>query len=359
MNPLHTPAHQLTGQELANGWKVTGRANPPDGLSKGKNSVCYFVLSDKGDKAFLKAFDYHSHLIKTDAADSIYEVTREYRYERNLLQLCLNEELSHIARIIDHGGVHLEENNPLSLVQYLILEQADNDIRSFVGHQEESKLSWTLNMMHQVTVAAQQLHSINIAHQDIKPANVLVFKSIMAKLGDLGRSTQFNNPSPYDHLFVAGDRGYSPPELLYHKHGELPYDWKTRRLGCDFYMLGNLIHFMSAGTTVNAMLFEKLDRKLWPNRWTSSYDEVFPFVQACFMQCIGELKMTIHPAIASDIASVVKQLCNPRPEERGLPMNQGFSQFSLRRFVSKLNLLHKRNELAPWSNDPISQEVLP
>ena len=344
MSSPQTPAHRLIGQELRNGWKVTGRANPPDGLSKGRNSVCYFVLSDRGEKAFLKAFDYHTHLmVPEDAADSLYEATREYRYERKLLQLCDKEELSHIARIIDHGGFRLEKNDPFSLVQYLIIERADNDIRSFVGHQKESKLSWTLNMMHQVTVAAQQLHSINIAHQDIKPANVLIFDNVMAKLGDLGRSTQLDNPSPYDHYIVAGDKRYSPPELLYHKYGELPYDWNTRRLGCDFYMLGNLIHFMSAGTTVNAMLFEKLDRNFWPDRWASSYDGVFPFVQACFLDCIGELKMTTHPAIASEIANVVKQLCNPRPEERGLPMNQGFSQFSLRRFVSKLNLLHKRN----------------
>jgi len=178
------------------------------------------------------------------------------------------------------------------------------------------------------------------------------------KLGDLGSSTQYKNPSQSDHYIMAGDPEYSPPELRYHKHGDLPYGWTMRRIGCDFYMLGSVIHYLSTGTTLNPMLFEKLDQNLWPDQWAGSYEEVFPFVQASFLQCIVELRRTVHPAISSDIASVVMQLCNPRPEERGLPMNHGYNQFSLRRFVSKFNLLCRRNELEPWNNEPISQEVL-
>lgn len=349
-----TPAYQLTGRILPNGWKVNERVRQPAGISSGKNSVCYYVTSNGGEKAFLKAFDYLSHMQYASAVDSIYEATRNYRYERGLLQTCLNEELSLIAKIVDHGGIHLGEDDRSSLVQYLIIERADCDVRPFVGHVQNSRMSRILSMMHQATVATQQLHSINVAHQDIKPGNVLIFGRTVVKLGDLGRATQFKNPSPYDHYLVAGDPEYSPPELLYR---ELPNDWETRRLGCDFYMLGNLIYFMSTGASLNAMLREKLDQNLWYDRCSDSYDKVFPAVQSCFLQCIDELRATTHPSIASDVASLVKQLCNPSPEERGLPMNRGYNRFSLRRFVSRLDLLHKKNGLAPWHNDPISKRA--
>ena len=355
MRSPNSPAYQLVGQELPKGWRVTERAIVPAGFSEGQNSVGYFVRSQNDEEAFLKAFDYYDALLRTNA-DDLYEISRSYRYERDLLLLCNSVGLNHVVRIIEHDGILLVEGDPASLVQYLIFERAQDDIRSFAGHRD-NRISWTLNMIHQITVATQQLHSIGVAHQDIKPGNTLIFNNEIAKLGDLGRSTQHGNPAPYDHLVIAGDPDYAPPELLYCKGDELPRGWDTRRLGCDFYMLGSVIHYMCAGVSMTHRLHEKLAPQLWPIYWTGTYNEVFPFVQNSFSQCIDELEETTHDAVASDIANLVKQLCNPRPEERGLPLNQGFNQFSMRKFVSNFNLIYKRNQLAAWRNAPISQKV--
>ena len=351
MNTESPPAHQLRGKELQNGWKVLRRVVLPDGISGGWNSVSYIVRSDAGQEAFLKAFDYHSQLLSLSPPEKTHEITEKYLYERDILRFCDKEGLNHIVRIIDDGQIYLENNNTSSLVQYLIFEKADTDIRSLVGHAEKSKLAWTLRMMHQTIVATQQLHSKNIAHQDIKPHNLLYFNNMMVKLGDLGSATRRGNPSPNDHWTVAGDRHYSPPELLY---GDVPSSWNMRRFGCDFYMLGSLLCFMCSGSTMNAIMSEKLHENFWPRNWTGSYNDVFFFVQNSFLQCINELKMVIHPAIASEVTSVIAQLCNPRPEKRGLPTNQGFNQYSLPRFVSILNRLYKTYELSPWRNEPIS-----
>ena len=205
MDSYQTPAHQLAGKELDRGWKVIERIKPPERFSGGWNSVSYLVQSTAGEQAFLKAFDYRSHLTTSEPAEETYKVTKAYLYERDMLLQCQGKGLNHIVRILDHGKKRLDDNDPFSLVQYLILEKADTDIRPFVGHKEKSKLAWTLKMMHQATVATQQLHSKNIAHQDIKPGNLLVFNRAMVKLGDLGSSTQLGNPSPYDDWPIAGD----------------------------------------------------------------------------------------------------------------------------------------------------------
>lgn len=52
------------------------------------------------------------------------------------------------------------------------------------------------------------LHGLDIAHQDLKPSNVLP---------------------------IAGDPTYAPPELLYNY---VPADWNVRRYACDVYLLG-------------------------------------------------------------------------------------------------------------------------
>lgn len=353
-----SPAYRLVGHDLPNDWHVTERLELHEDFSAGQNSVGYFVNSPTRGAAFLKAFDYHAPLLNPNSADDLYELTRHYRYERDLFLLCQKAGLNKVVRLIDHNGILLDKRDPASRVQYLILERAQNDIRSFAGNRN-NEISWTLNMMHQIVVATQQLHSASIAHQDIKPGNTLIFDNNIAKLGDLGRATQYDNPSPFDHHVIAGDPDYAPPELLYHKRNEPLPDWNTRRLGCDFYMLGSVIYYLCAGVSITHRLYEKLDPEFWPEWWTETYDDVLPFVQEAFVQCVDELEKTTHESVASEVANMVKQLCDPRPRQRGLPMNKGYNQYSLRRFVSKLNLLHRRNQLEDWRDEPISLQTTP
>src|SRR3546814_11361929 len=73
-------------------------------------------------------------------------------------------------------------------------------------------------------VATSQLHSAFIAHNDIKPANALIFDKKIQKMADLGRATSEDFPAPHDVLNCAGDLRFAPPEQLYpssHNHPEL------------------------------------------------------------------------------------------------------------------------------------------
>ena len=61
--------------------------------------------------------------------------------------------------------------------------------------------------LHHIAVGLQQLHGEGIAHQDLKPSNVLFFETFGAKLADLGCADTLKNPasSPHGHWGITGD----------------------------------------------------------------------------------------------------------------------------------------------------------
>jgi hypothetical protein len=138
---------------------------------------------------------------------------------------------------------------------------------------------------------------------------------------------------------VAGDRGYSPPELLY---GYIDPDFAVRRIGCDLYMFGNLIAFMFGGVNMTASLMAKLDPQFHFSNWQGTYQQVLPYVQEAFTRALEELETEIDPLVRSEILPVIQQLCGPDVSKRGHPKGiGGYSQYSLERYVSLFDLLSR------------------
>ena len=52
---IPTPAQQLAGKKLSNGWKVEELIDRPETATGGCFSTSYIVRSSRGEKAFLKA----------------------------------------------------------------------------------------------------------------------------------------------------------------------------------------------------------------------------------------------------------------------------------------------------------------
>ena len=347
-----TPAQQLVGKELPNVWKVEKLIERPETATGGHFSTSYIVRSDNGEKAFLKAMDYTKALKSSDPARALQIMTAAYNFERDILEKCKSKRLSRIVRVLDSGTLPSQEGDPSSVVQYLIFELADRDIRSFVDWGQTFETAWALRIMHQATAALQQLHSVEIAHQDVKPSNVLIFENNHSKLADLGRAFDSDRVSPHDELDCAGDTTYAPPELLYRY---VPRDWRMRRFGCDMYHLGSLVVFLCTAVSMTHLLFKRLDKEHHSENWGGTYEEVLPYLQHCFTQIIRELRAEIHADIAVELSELVKQLCNPDPKLRGDPKNihYGGNQFSLERFVSKFNLLAVRAEYSLTHREPI------
>ena len=339
-----TPAEQLVGRELPNGWKVVELIERPTNATGGTFSVPYIVHSQDGKKAFLKAMDYTSAMQSPDPASELYDMTAEYIFERGILEKCKEKRLSRIVRVLDSGNLPPQDGNPISVVEYLIFECARGDIRTFVDFNKAVEIAWALRIMHQAAAALQQLHSSQIAHQDLKPSNVLVFDSNHSKLADLGRAFDFHRASPHDEVDCAGDTSYAPPELLY---GHVPQDWRIRRLGCDMYLLGSLVVFFCTEVSMTHLIGNRLNKEHHWRNWGGTYMEVLPYIQEVFAKIIRELHRDLRPGFPKEIPELVKQLCNPDPELRGHPKNFGkVNKLSLERYVSIFNLLARKAE---WS----------
>lgn len=343
---MSTPAQLLKGQTI-NGWYVDSQLEAFQGQTGGHFSTGYFVVKD-GERAFLKAMDLSSAI--RSGLQEVEKATRQFNFERDLLCLCRDRRLSHIVRLVDHGEHVLlalpgGAGNLLNRVYYMIFELADGDVRrelSFDGTMPNSK---KVHVLHQIGVALTQLHTVNIAHQDVKPSNVLSFKvQKQYKLSDLGRSSARNIPAPTDGYDFPGDMGYAPPEYLY---GYLPPEYHNRRQGSDAYLLGSMIAFLFIGLgAINATL-GYLPLQYLPNEWNGSYHEVLPFLVDAHVQVVAVLKSGLPEMCREELSTIYFQLCHPNPAERGHPSArvQHGSPIGLDRYVSRFDAVTKRLQI--------------
>ena len=242
------------------------------------------------------------------------------------------------------GTVRLSDG-PLATVQYLVFELAECDVRSYLSFAERLETAWTLRTLHQLAVGLEQLHRIQIAHQDLKPSNVLLFDRALAKIADLGCASLKGAAGPRDQLMCAGDRTYAPPELLY---GGGVSDWTTRRFGCDAYLLGSMAVFFFTGLSMTAIVQSRLpEAQRWFN-WSGSFEEVLPYLTHAHHEVNQQIKKEMPSSISGELTRIVEQLCEPNPDLRGHPLGRRphGNKYSLERYVSWFNLLARKAELS-------------
>lgn len=336
----------MNGVELVNGWKVVSQVPKANGATGGNFSVSYFVERKEGKRthrAFLKALNLRRIFDEKDFTKAMEQHTRAFNFEKETLEICRGKKMKRIAKLLDAG-----EYRPLQSpypVAYIIFELADGgDARHQLSKLGAFNLAWTLRTLHQIAVGLQQLHGEGIAHQDLKPSNVLFFESFGAKLADLGCADAEHLPhdSPRGHLGIAGDPNYAPPELVYN---EVSTDWRTRRLGCDHYLLGSLVvFFFTGGASFNAILQNKLHHSHWPQHWPHDYRTVLPYVKNAFEEALIGVAKDIPEPVQKPIIEILRWLCAPDPKHRGHPSDQHISQFNLERIISALNLLATKAE---------------
>ena len=171
------PAHALTGLTLDGGWTVTGLATRQRNATGGFFSVGYHVVHSDGREAFLKAMDYSAAVSSpVNMAVMLNALTEMYLFEKNLCLRCRDQQLRRVVHAIESGTIRLNPADPMSTVEYLIFEKADADIRAHLDAQAELDVAFALRALHHVAVGLNQLHGVSVAHQDLKPSNVLVFR---------------------------------------------------------------------------------------------------------------------------------------------------------------------------------------
>ena len=230
-------------------------------------------------------------------------ITTAFNYERDLLAACKQRQLSRVVTILADGVVRVSDSVD-GIVQYLIFEQANGDARTLMDGGTQFDLTLKLSSLHHVATGLRQLHNLEIAHQDVKPSNVLVFPE-RSKIGDLGCASRKGNANPRDIFPVVGDKTYAPPELLYNF---LPGDWEARRFACDVYLLGNMIVYFFAGLGITPLWRNHLAEIHRPGAWNGTFHEVLPFVRDAFGKAVTDFQDTFDcRAIRDELIPIVRE----------------------------------------------------
>lgn len=156
------------------------------------------------------------------------------------------KEARNIARL-DHPGIvkiHdvFEENNTAYYVMDYIDGENLNQIVKRSGALTERK---AVEYIRKVADALDYIHSRNMTHFDVKPANIMVRRADdQPILIDFGLSKQYDRQGDATStLMQAVSQGYSPIEL-YNASGIQTFSPQT-----DIYSLGATLYFLVTGST--------------------------------------------------------------------------------------------------------------
>jgi eukaryotic-like serine/threonine-protein kinase len=335
-------AELLDGRDLPNGWRVVERIQRSPKATGGCFSIGYKVENADGRKGFLKALDYSAALRAPDTPSVLKSMIDAFVFERDLLNDCVMWKIRRVVRAIDSGQIVVPRAR-IREVNYLIFELADGDVREHLDFANQLDAAFSLRTVHNVAAALEQLHYRGVAHQDLKPSNVLVFSDV-TKIADFGCASRRGAVSPRDGVGCAGAVSYAPPELRY---GDVDTDWVRRRLACDVYLLGSLVMYLFTGVSTSSALYRCLDQRFQPGYWQGRYVDLLSVLYESFGQVLEWFEQSVPDArLARELRAVVHQLCDPDPKLRGDPVERGRpNQYGLRRYVSKFDCLARRAEL--------------
>ncbi|NLS11544.1 protein kinase family protein [Vibrio sp. SM6] len=336
------PASSLEGLVTKSGWSINKLLKNTSG-SGGNFCTQYEATSVEGKTGFLKAMDL-SKALNSGSLEALQRTVSEYLFEQEILNHCRDQNLSKVVVPLDSGSIiNPNFGAPLNQVYYIIFDFAEGDLRKEYINKEITSWSKVFRALHHVGVGIKQLHNVGIAHQDIKPSNILCFANDVSKISDLGRVTDAQGKSPFSQLIFTGDQSYAPIELRFNATPR--NDFIDRRHG-DLHMYGSLIYHIISGIQLTPILVEET-RKLLPNTSLTTYDEALPFLKLAFGKMMDEFhKKCEHEfgeEIASEICEVVKELCYPDFNFRGnLKYSRKVQRLSLEKYISKMASIQRK-----------------
>lgn len=123
---------------------------------------------------------------------------------------------------------------------YLAMEYCPVSDLAAQARRQPLAVSRALDLMVQVSSAAETLHRRGLVHRDIKPANIMVAADDEAKIADFGLALNMNKDLDRDSTFImgVGSPAYMSPEQI----KNYPLNQKT-----DLYSLGVVLFQLLTG----------------------------------------------------------------------------------------------------------------
>lgn len=338
----------LPGQTINDRWIVGTRKKTTDPNATGGFFSITFDCTDKetGKPAFLKVVDVFGAIQRygrdgMSTADVLVKIGQEHQFESSLMDECREARLRRVVIALDSGDTNVKGHN--GPVMFLVFELAKGDthrIKDTIPELSAKKHSdkWWLDTLHCVATGLNQLHAKMIAHQDVKPSNVLFFEQLEAKIADLGRAVKKGVDN--GNMIKNGDISHSPPEIFFDLRSK---EWGTRYLAVDLYMLGNLLYFhFSGGVTITTAIFTRMEPQFNPCLVSGlRFEDALPALDEAFGRVLLDFRENLvsylPKQVAEGLTTILKQLCQPDPEKRGHPRDHAMKhgpKFSTLRYIS-------------------------
>lgn len=360
----HLVGAALPGKKMPGEWTVLEQAQAVHQGSTGGFSIGYYVEHNDGTKAYMKASDI-SLLTDEDGAvvERMLSAAVQHTFERDILEHCHGNNMDRVVLALDYGDILMIHDGVKEPVFYLIFELAECDANSKVFQDNvSSEPTWIFHALHNVATAIKQLHSGRVAHNDVKPSNVLLYERDLQKLCDLGNAVSDEKPGPYDEYICAGDPRFAPPEVLFctQSNAKNVTAFPGRRAG-DLYLLGSICVFLMSGQMITPLILSYLKPEHRPQSceggWEGNLADVMPYWRAAYADAMAEVEADfsanfpdIEVKHKTQFFAAVNQLCEPDFSMRGHPQNRGRGQdqYGMERFITLFNTL--RNHTVRMKN---------
>lgn len=141
---------------------------------------------------------------------------------------------------------------------------------------------------HQMAKALKYLHTMNVAHRDLKCENILITKRMNVKLADFGfarHCSDFNGQRILSHTY-CGSAAYAAPEILC----SAPYNPKI----ADIWSLGIILFIM-----LNSLMpfDDKNLKKLLNDQKNRRFKFRSKYINSISMECQTLVRMLLEPDI--------------------------------------------------------------
>ena len=343
----------LIGKTLVNGFVIeklrSSAALHPSGAC---HSIGFIAKAPDGRLAFVKVLD---PTLDTAALDPLVDLkTRldSFLYERDVVFKTRDRKLRSVVRALGEGTLDQNDTGVGNAATYLLFELATGDLREQVDLSRRFDLAYRLRVLHNTAKGLSQLHLSHIAHQDLKPSNVVTFDRTSrgeidtTKIADLGHAHDRQAPRPGADRVIAGDPSYAPPEQLYNS---CPSDWVARRFAADLYQLGGLSVFLMTGVGATELIGGHLRPEHHWDVWLGgSYADILPHLVEATDAVLEDLAQATDELVREEVVELTKMLLDPDPTRRAHPKNLdgAGAPYGLERFISRFNVLAEKAEWA-------------
>lgn len=331
-------AKKLLGRVLEGRWTIESERHVPPNGSGGCFSYGFIARGSDGQEVFVKVLDIR---LRSGVAEPLKDLEiriQRFNYESEIALACAGDRLSRVAHAIALGVLRVEEGG-VDEFPYLVFERAAGDLRDQVAREKQMPPWVCYRVLHNVATAIRQLHAKSIAHQDVKPSNVLDYRMAGHKLGDFGSAHARSRLRPGPILPIAGDPGYAPPEQLYRYHID---DWVLRRLMADVYHLGSLVLFLLTAESATARLARQLAPEHHWDVWTGAPEDLVPILRRATSEIIDGVlpeQTGLDTSKHTELTQILRYLLEPDPRLRGYPADRAEGvPNGMQRLISKFDL---------------------